>query len=306
MMKVGLLPAPAAPLSPYWAAYLRELGLTPEAPALSDAEALALGAQSLPGEAPTVQLALGRVLALDRVDAAVLPEWPAVRGDAWGEALTELLPRRISGLPTLLPVPERVQDLTELETQAAGLGLRVAQNPGGVRLALERVRPLAQPRAVELPLLTRASRATVAVIGPRPLLMEEVLAGGLRPALEALGLHPVFSYEVPYPEARRRAERLEGFGQMPAGERELFGAASLLAGKGAVAGLLLVSPARDGATRAALGRLAAGLHKPALLLDLDAGEREWPELEAFRDRLTLGARGRDTAPASPRAPGGAE
>lgn len=303
-MKVGLLPAPAAPLSPYWAAYLRELGADTQAPALSDAEALALGAQSLPSGPPTVQLALGRVLALDRVDAALLPEWPAVRGDAWSEALTELLPRRISGLPTLIPVPERAENLTDLETQAAGLGLRVAQNRGGVRLALEKVRPLAQPRAGELPPLTRASRATVAVIGPRPLLMEEVLAGGLRPAIEALGLHPVFSHEVPYEGALRRSERLDHAGQMPAGERELFGAASLLAGKGAVAGLLLVSPARDGATRAALGRLAETLHKPTLLLDLDGGETERPELEAFRDRLTLGARGRDAAP-SPHAPGGA-
>ncbi|HCE63982.1 MAG TPA: hypothetical protein DER32_02410, partial [Deinococcus radiodurans] len=84
-MKVGLLNSPAAPLTPYWAAYLKELGVPTQTPALGDAEALALGAQSLPGESPVVQLALGRILALDRVDAALLPEWPAVAGDAWGE-----------------------------------------------------------------------------------------------------------------------------------------------------------------------------------------------------------------------------
>ncbi|GGI92036.1 hypothetical protein [Deinococcus wulumuqiensis] len=294
-MKVGLLNSPAAPLSPYWAAYLKELGVPTQTPALSDAEALALGAQSLPAESPAVQLVLGRILALERVDAALLTEWPAVAGDAWSEALSELLPRRISGLPTLIAVPERGGDLDALEAQAAGVGVRLSQNPGGVRLALERVRPLAQPARADLPALSRASRTTVAVIGPRPLLQEPVLASGLRPALEALDLHPVFSYEVPYADALRRAERLEDAHKVPAGERELFGAASLLAGKGAVAGLVLVAPARDGATQDALSRVAGRLHKPALHLTLDAGQEEWPELDTFAARLTQGATGRRPA-----------
>ena len=294
-MKVGLLNSPAAPLSPYWAAYLKELGVPTQTPALSDAEALALGAQSLPGESPVVQLVLGRILALERVDAALLPEWPAVAGDAWGEALSELLPRRISGLPTLLAVPERTGELDALEAQAAQLGLRLAQNPGGVRLALERVRPLAQPARTDLPALARGSRTTVAVIGPRPLLLEPVLAAGLRPALEALDLYPVFSFEVPYESALHRAERLEEAHRFPAGERELFGAASLLAGKGAVAGLVFVAPARDGAVQAALTRIAGRLHKPALHLTLDAGQTEWPELDAFAGRLASGGRSRPAA-----------
>ena len=62
----------------------------------------------------------------------------------------------------------------------------------------------------------------------------------------------------------------------------------LLGGKGAVKGFLLVSPARDGATGAALERLAAKQHKPTLHLSLDAAAQDWPELEAFRDRVTLG------------------
>ncbi|MHA0035598.1 hypothetical protein [Deinococcus sp. PESE-13] len=294
-MKVGLLNSPAAPLTPYWAAYLKELGVPTQTPALGDAEALALGAQSLPGESPVVQLALGRILALDRVDAALLPEWPAVAGDAWGEALSELLPRRISGLPTLLPVPERTGELDALEAQAAALGLRLSQNPGGVRLALERVRLLAQPARTDLPALSRASRTTVAVIGPRPLLQEPVLAAGLRPALEALDFYPVFSYEVPHADALRRAERMEQAHKVPAGERELFGAASLLAGKGAVTGLVFVAPARDGATQAALQRIADKLHKPALHLTLgtpgaDGPQDAWPELDAFAERLASGGR----------------
>lgn len=291
-MKVGLLTSPAAPLAPYWAAYLKELGVPPQTPALGDAEALALGAQSLPGESPVVQLALGRILALDRVDAVLVPQWPAVAADAWGEALTELLPRRISGLPLLISVPERTDDLTALEAQATQLGLRLTQNPGGVRLALERVRPLAQTPRSDLPALSRASQLTVGVIGPRPLLQEDVLASGLRSALEELDLYPVFGHQVPYADALRRAERMEEGHKYPAGEHELFGAASLLGGKGAVAGLIFVSPARDGSTQAALRRIAERLHKPALHLSLEAGQTEWPELDTFAERLHTGGRSR--------------
>lgn len=294
-MKVGLLNSTAAPLSSYWAAYLKELGLPAQKPALTDAEALALGAESLPSEPPAVQLALGRLLSLERVDAALIPAWPAVTGDAWGEALTELLPRRISGLPTLLPVPERAGDLDELEAHAAQLGLRLSQNPASVRLALERVRPLAQTPRADLPPLSRASQTTVAVIGPRPLLQEDVLSGGLKAAIEEAGLYAVYSFQVPYADALRRAERMEKADKVPAGERELFGAASLLSGKGAVSGLIFVSPARDAATSYVLQRIAEKLHKPTLQLTLDGAQTEWPEVAAFAERLSSGGRVRGEA-----------
>ena len=44
--------------------------------------------------------------------------------------------------------------------------------------------------------------------------------------------------------------------------------------------------------RRVLERLARGTHKPALVIDVDAGQTEWPELTAFRDRVTLGAAAR--------------
>ncbi len=290
-MRVGLLDSPAARLRAYWAAYLKELEVEAVTPGLDDAEALALGQQSLPGEATTVQLALGRVLALGPVDAALIPQWPAVTGDAWSEALTELLPRRISGLPTLIAVPGRGGP--ELEGVAAEVGLRVSQNAGGVRRALERVRPLAAEPRVAMPALGRASRTTVAVVGPRVLLAEDILAGGLRPALEAAGLYGVFSHELPLPEVLRRAERMENAAGVPEGERELFGAASLLSGKSAVRGVILAAPARDGAAAAALGRIAARLHQPTLRVDVEAGQTEFDGLQAFAARL--GAQAAPTA-----------
>lgn len=293
-MKVGLLASRAPRLGGYWAAYLKELGVEVVTPALPDPAALSLGQQSLPGESLTVQLALGRILALGRVDAVLVPEWSPVQGDAWGEALTELLTRRISGLPTLIAVPDSGHNL---ENVAAEVGLRVSQNAGGVRLALERARLHAQPRE-EMPNLQRAGRATVAVIGPRALLGERWLLAPLRARLEELGLHAVYSHELPAADVLKRSERME-MPNPPAGERELFGATSLLGGKGAVKGFVLVSPARDGATGSALERLAARQHKPTLHLTLDSpvqdGEAQgWPELDAFRDRLTLGGGGAET------------
>ncbi|MFK7603145.1 hypothetical protein ACI3L1_13140 [Deinococcus sp. SM5_A1] len=282
-MRVGLLNSPASRLRAYWAAYLKELDVEAVTPALDDAEALALGQQSLPDEPTTVQLALGRILALEAVDAVLLPEWPAVSNDAWSEALTELLPRRISGLPTLIPVPD--MGGPDLEGHAAEVGLRVSQNGSAVRGALTKVRLLAAEPRISMPALGRAGLATVAVIGPRTLLAEDVLSGSLRPALEAAGLHGVFSPELPHSDVMRRAERMDNATKVPAGERELFGAASMLAGKSAVRGVLLVSPAHDGAAAAALDRIGAKMHLPTLRVDLNPGQTDFDGLEAFAARL---------------------
>ena len=291
-MRVGLLNSPASRLRAYWAAYLKELDVQTVAPALIDMEALALGQQSLPDEPTTVQLALGRILALDAVDAVLIPQWTAVSGDAWSEALTELLPRRISGLPTLIAVPDQYSPSRggpDLEAVAAEVGLRVSHNGGAVRGALAKVRPLAAEPRVSLPALGRAGLATVAVVGPRALLIEDVLSGGLRPALEAAGLYGVFSPDLPQGDVMRRAERMENAAKVPTGERELFGAASLLSGKSAVRGVVLAAPAGDGATAAALDRIAAKMHLPTLRLDLQAQQTQFGGLEAFAARVNPGA-----------------
>ncbi|GAA5514149.1 hypothetical protein Dcar01_02902 [Deinococcus carri] len=291
-MKVGLLDTLGARYGRYWAAFLKELGVEVAVPTLPAAGALALGRDSLPDEPVQVQLALGRVLELGRVDLVLLPQTPAVASDAWGEALTDLLPRRISGLPQLLALPDGGPEMVAAATE---LGQRLTRNPGRVRLALERVKPLAAEKRAEMPRLNMGSRVTVAVIGPRALLADPDLSGGLREALDALGLHGVYLPDLPAAQVAERGERLENAARAPAGEKELFGALKLLEGKSAVRGVLLASPARDGAHRAALNRLAAMTHKPALVIDVDAGQTEWPELAAFRDRVTLGAAAR-TAP----------
>ncbi len=284
-MRVGLIKSPAARLTAYWSAYLKELGAEVISTDLADAEVFSLGQQSLPSEAPTVQLALGRILALENADLVLIPQWPTVANDAWSTALPELLARRISNLPALLTVPDGKEGL---EDAAAELGLRVSHNAGRVRLALEKVRPLATEPKQEMPMLSKASQTTVAVIGPKTLLAEPLFNANLRDNLDALGLHSVFGYQLPTAEVLRRAERMENLHKAPQGEQELFGATSLLAGKSAVRGLIFVSPARDGATRAALDRIAAKLHKPVLQLSIDTAQQTFPTLEAFRNQITLG------------------
>lgn len=292
-MKVGLLETLGARYGRYWSAFLKELGAEVVTPALSPAEAFALGRESLADAPVQVQLALGRLLALGRVDLALLPQTPPLRGDAWGEALPDLLARRFSGLPPLQALPDGGPEMVGVATD---LGQRLTRNPGRVRLALERVKPLAAPPREEMPPLSRASQVTVAVIGPRALLGDLFLSAGLRAALAELGLHPVFSPDLPPSQVAARAERMERAAAAPAGERELYGSLKLLEGKSAVRGVVLASPARDGAAKTALERLAGQTHKPALVLDVDAGQTEWPELEAFRDRITVGAAARPAAP----------
>ncbi|SMB88477.1 hypothetical protein [Deinococcus hopiensis] len=292
-MKVGLLDSLGARYGRYWAALLKELGVEVATPALPAAEALALGRQSLPDAPVQVQLALGRVLELGRVDAVLLPQTAPVYSDAWGEALVELLPRRISSLPPLVALPDGGREMVAAATE---LGQRLTGNPGRVRLALERVKPLANEKREDMPPLKKGSRVTVAVIGPRALLADTDLSGGLRSALEELGLYGVYASDLPAAQVAERGERAERAETAPLGEKELFGALKLLDGKSAVRGVILTAPAGDAAHHAALERLAGKTHKPTLLIDVDAGQREWSELEAFRDRITVDAAARPAGP----------
>lgn len=281
-MKIGLLAPGGARLTAYWSTFLRELGVNLAQPHVTEAEALRLGQQSLGQESSVVQLSLGRILALGRVDAVVVIRGVAVTGDAWNEAPTELLPRRISGLPALLPVPDSGNDIEETATE---LGLRLTRNAGMVRRALDKARPHLTEQRREMPPLSHAGRATVAVIAPRALLSEPLLMGELPAQLAELELYPVYSASLPLPEVLSRAERMEKNETAPAGERELFGALSLLMGKGAVRGALLLAPQHDTATLAALQKLAAQTHKPTLVLSIAPDQREFPELAQFAQRL---------------------
>lgn len=285
-MKVGFLDSKSACLRSYWLAYLKELGLQVTTPTLPEDELLVLGKQSLPNEPITVQLALGRILELERLDMILVPRWQAIGGDAWGEAFTELLPRRITGLPQLMAIPDGGPHIEQVSTE---IGLQLIQNPAVVRRATEKTRMHIKPSKIDIPPLSRASQTSVGIIGPRALLGEEILMGALHSQLEDLGLYGIYSHQLPQDEVLKRAERMDNLAKASQGERELFGAASLLAGKGAIRGLLFVSPARDGHTSRAQKRLAQQGHKPALCLDIDAplekDEKAWPELFEFKNQV---------------------
>ena len=287
-MKVGLLDVLGTRSLRYWRTFLDELGtelVTPELPA---EDAYVLGRQSLADAPAQVQLVLGRLLELGPVDAALLPQARAVAQDAWGEALSELLPRRISGLPRLIAVPDGGEKMAEVALQ---LGQQLTHNPGQVRSALGQVRPLLTPAREHMPPLSAPSKPTVAVIGPDHLLRDPFLSAPLRRQLEALGLHPVYASDLPRQQLGERAQRApQLFGKpLALGEADLFAAQSLLEGKGAVRGLIYAAAVRDAATLAALTRLLGRAHKPAVLLEIDPEVATLPELTAFAAQLGAGA-----------------
>ncbi|MDO4262991.1 MAG: hypothetical protein Q4C67_02220, partial [Deinococcus sp.] len=271
-MKVALLTTPQARYAEYWRAFLSALGVELAQPRAPYDTWLDAGRASLPGEPLPVQLALGEILSLGtQVDAVLVPAGLPVRDDAWSGAFAELLPQRISGLPTLISVPDEPQALA---SAAADLGQRLAGNAALVHRAMEQVQPLGQPeRREEWPPLQLASHVSVGVVGPRSLLAHPELNAGLWRALGQHGLYPVLAHTLPASQVANRGERLSD-PRAQAGDRWLYGAARLLEGKGAVQGLVLVAPAQDAGTRASLQRVAAELHKPVLLLTLDAGHTE--------------------------------
>lgn len=298
-MKVGLLQRPGTRYGRYWQTFLKELGLEVQDVTHSPAELYRVGRDSLPDAPVTVQLALGQVLAQERLDILLVIDSPAVPQDAWGMALTELLPRRISGLPQLLRVPDGGPDL---ESAATELGQRLSHNAGLVRLALDKVRPFAKPPRLEMPPLSMASRATIAVIGLPSVLEDDFLMSDLRAKLAELSLHAVYASHLPPDQVETRGLRgQDGRGRpLEAGERDLFGAQNLLEGKSAVRGLLYLVAERDAATHEALLRLQQKAHKPTLLLSLNPDAPDLSALERFAQQVTAGASSRaaetDTPP----------
>ncbi len=295
-MKVGLIGVSGARPLEFWEAFLRELGVEVALSTLPPHELYALGRESMPSEAAHLQYLLGRVLELQRSDLVLLPALLPVAQDAWGEALADLLPRRISGLPALRLIPD---DGPAALSVAGELGQRLTHNPATVRLALDRTRPLSQPRREAMPRLSVASRPTVAVLGPPALLADPYLSGPLREKLGALELHGVYGSDLPASQVQERAER---FGDAPAGQRWLNGAQGLLEGKSAVRGILYVYPERDVAWQQALGRMAKKLRLPSAVQGIEPDQQGWQELEDLHRQLTVPAAapaGRLRTPAAP-------
>ena len=278
-MKVGLIGVSGARPLEFWEAFLRELGVEVALPTLPPHELYALGKESMPSEAAHLQYLLGRVLELQRSDLVLLPPLLPVAQDAWGEALADLLPRRISGLPSLQIIPD---DGPAALSVAGELGQRLTHNPATVRLALDRARPLSQPRKEAMPRLSVASRPTVVVLGPPALLADPYLSGPLREQLNALELHGVYGSDLPASQVWERAER---FGDAPAGQRWLNGAQGLLEGKSAVRGILYVYPERDVAWQRALSRMAKKARLPSAVQGIEPDQQGWQGLEDLHRQL---------------------
>lgn len=262
----------------YWQVFLSALEVDVLYPTLPPAELHAVGQQSLRGAPAQVQLLLGQLLSLPNAGLALLPQPLSFAGDPWSEALDEVLPRRISALPELRPVPTSGRTL---RSAATTLGQRLTGNPGLVRRALERVQPLEREHTAP-PQWDQAGERTVGVVLPRSA-ADAAFVAPLRAALAAAGLNPVWSQDLPGGDLQRRAER---FGALSPGEAEIMGAGNLLGGKGAVRGVLYALPARDEAARRAAERSHAAQHRPSAVIELEPGGDPGAAVSAFADRLT--------------------
>lgn len=280
-MKVGLLDTLGSRYLRFWEPYLRDLNVQVTRPTLPKHEAYALGRASLADEPPHVQLALGRILELAEADAILVPHLNGIEGDPWGDAFTDVLSRRVSSLPALVTAPETGEAAARA---AAEVGARLTHNPGLVRRALDRNRPMLTPPRASMPSLTAAGKHTVALIGPEALLAEPYLLGDLMLVL-GQAVHVVPSGSLPRDAVLERGLRA---GAGTPGERELAGAQGVLEGKSAVRGLVFAVPARSGAYRRVAERLATKAHKPAIVVDIEPDRTDWAELRGFIDRVTLG------------------
>ena len=218
-MKVGLLDVLGARQMRYWNTFLNELGVEVIMPSLPAEDAYELGRRSLPDVPVQVQLVLGRLLELGNADLVLLPSTRAVSQDAWASDLAELLPRRISGLPVLRAVPDGGP---ELSGAALELGQQLTHNAGQVRLALSKVKLLAQPPRESMPAMSAPEKQTVAVIGPDSLLRDPFLMGPLQARLGDLALHPVWADQLPREQIEERGQRFStpSGKPLPPGERE--------------------------------------------------------------------------------------
>lgn len=286
MVKVGLLDTLGSRHLRFWEPYLQDLGVEVLRPTLPKDEAYRLGQDSLGGEPPYVQLALGRILELERADIVLLPQLDTVAGDPWSEAFVDVLRSRVSSLPTLTVVPAGGDAAA---TAATELGARLTHNPGMIGRALDRHRPRLTPPRESMPALTAASRHTFAVIGPDVLLAEPFLTGHLTTRLDEAGVHAVYGTDVPRDVLLERGLRS---GAATPGERALAGAQLALEGKSAVRGLLFVVPARSDVYRRLADRLAATARKPALVLDVAPEREDFADLDAFVSRTVTGVSAR--------------
>lgn len=277
----------------FWEAFLPEVGADVLRPELPKADALAAGADLMPGEPPTVQLFLGRVLELaPLVDALLVPDLnpgadPEAAGDPWAADLPAVLARRLS-LPTLWPVPARL-DADEVPGLAARYGQAVARNPQLVRRALDRTQAQLRRAREGEPRWSLVGRATVGVVGEPALLEEPALWPDLPPALDAARLHPVLATELPRDRAVEHGRRARPELGLES-DLEAAGGAQLLESRPGVRGLVVLTEPRANHANRVLREVASRSRRPAVVVE--AGSRGLAEtVLAFGRKLAGGDAG---------------
>jgi hypothetical protein len=258
----------------WWEGFLNALGVNVVKPRLEFAQSLEHGAQTMPDEAPLMQLFVGRALELaPNVDALLLPDLnpgsePGTKGssgDPWMVDLPSVLGRRFS-LPPIYTVPAALSP-TETPAYAVRLGQALVGNAQTVRRVLDRTSNALRPARATEPVWQRGGAQTVGVVGNPALLEQAFLMAPVLEALRAANLHPVLGTDLPRERALETGQRKRPELTLET-DLETAGTATMIEQKGQVKGLIVLTEPRSMAETAFAQSLVKKANKPALLLEL--------------------------------------
>jgi hypothetical protein len=255
----------------FWEHFLPLLGAEVVKPQASLAESLAQGQHLLADAPASIQLFVGRVLALvGRCDAMIVPKLSSGEpdGDPWNADLALVLRHRLT-LPPLWAVPLASDE--QVIGAASRWGQEICQNNHLVRRSLERSEHLLRPAHLPEPLWSRASQHTIALIAEPTLLEQPFLWPDLRDGLAAAQLHPLSALDLTREQVLARGAQAWPDLSLDI-EREIAGALAVLAAKPTVRGLVFLLQPRSGlngffkrlAKRQRLPQISLELGSPAL------------------------------------------
>lgn len=270
-MRIGLITRLLWPrYGPFWEALFGHAGLeTVTAPRDGLGRALRdVRLAAVPGVA--FELAAAQALALHDADVLLAPELnpgeETARGsgqDPWIASFPDTLAKVMVGLPPVLGVPASLD--AALESLAIGTLQTLIHDPALARRAWERSRALAKPPRYGEPRWTALGRETVGLVA-QPWLLGDGIVERLGAWVGVEGRHLVSQHAlnpaVLREEGRRVGERLIG------SDREVLGAAHLMARKGSVARLVMLIDESSGADTLLRGRLERNLRKPLEIVSL--------------------------------------
>ncbi len=275
----------------WWTTFLETIDVEAIRPKASFADSMRIGQNAMPEEAPTMQLLLGRILELaTEVEGLLIPDVnpgaePGTRGAAvepWLVDLATMLSQRFS-LPTLYKVPAKLEP-SQTTAYAVRIGQMLTGNAQLVRRALDRLQTGLKPISIPEPIWQLSGHTTIGLVADPVLLEQAFLIEPVLAALKAVQLHAIPISVIARDRATEEGARINPhFLEI---NRELVGAAKLLAAKAAIRGLVYVAqPFADSQRKFLLQRSSHNIKKPSVMLEW--GNLDMEQLQTFAASIRI-------------------